>query len=48
MHRLLEDGARTGTQPWARLWAEGHGDHEGPAAGDVEAHLDEWVRCLLA
>jgi hypothetical protein len=26
MHGLLEDGHRRGLQPWARLWAEGHGD----------------------
>ena len=25
MHDLLHDGHRTGTQPWARLWIEGHG-----------------------
>ncbi|KGM13791.1 phosphotransferase [Cellulomonas bogoriensis] len=25
MHALLQEGHRTGTQPWARLWDEGHG-----------------------
>jgi len=26
MYHLLEHGHRTRTQPWARLWSEGHGD----------------------
>jgi hypothetical protein len=25
MHTLLHDGHRSGAQPWARLWSEGHG-----------------------
>lgn len=32
MHDLLVDGARTGTQPWAALHADGHADHWGPAS----------------
>lgn len=39
MFDLLEDGARTGRQPWARLHAEGHADHWGPAAEYVERNL---------
>src|SRR5947207_5168409 len=27
MADLLDNGARTGMQPWARLHAEGHGEH---------------------
>jgi hypothetical protein len=46
MHDLLVDGARTGRQPWARLHAEGHADHWGPAADYVEAHHDFWVDAL--
>ena len=26
MFDLLERGYRTGTQPWVRLWHEGHGE----------------------
>lgn len=40
MFDLLERGGRTGEQPWARLWAEGHGDHWGAAADYVES----WAR----
>jgi len=47
MYDLLRDGHRTGAQPWARLWAEGHGDHWGPAAEYVERHLDRWTAALL-
>ena len=47
MHERLRRGARTGAQPWARLWAEGHGEHWGPAADYVEAHVDEWVGWLV-
>lgn len=36
MYDLLRDGHRTGVQPWARLWTEGHGDHWGPAADYIE------------
>ena len=42
MFDLLERGARTGEQPWARLHAEGHADHWGPTADYIEANLDTW------
>jgi Ser/Thr protein kinase RdoA (MazF antagonist) len=42
MYDLLERGGRTGAQPWARLWSEGHGTHWGAAAEYVAAHLDAW------
>jgi len=47
MYDLLRRGSETGEQPWARLYAEGHGDHWGPAADYVEAHLETWRRALL-
>lgn len=46
MFRLLEEGARTGRQPWARLHAEGHADHWGPAASYVAEHLEVWRAAL--
>ena len=42
MYDLLERGSRTGQQPWARLWAEGHGDHWGAAADYVRAYEKVW------
>jgi hypothetical protein len=46
MFDLLVDGARTGRQPWARLHAEGHAEHWGPAADYVADHADTFVRAL--
>ncbi|HEX4703845.1 MAG TPA: phosphotransferase [Pseudonocardiaceae bacterium] len=48
MFELLRAGARTGTQPWARLYAEGHADHWGPAADYVDRHADSLRAALLA
>ena len=36
MADLLDNGARTGTQPWARLHAEGHGEHWTASADYIE------------
>jgi Ser/Thr protein kinase RdoA (MazF antagonist) len=47
MYDLLCDGARTGTQPWARLHAEGHADHWGPAADYTDTHLTTFRTALL-
>lgn len=47
MYDLLRNSASTGEQPWARLYAEGHGDHWGPAANYVDRHMAVW-RCALA
>jgi hypothetical protein len=47
MYHLLHDGAATGEQPWARLYAEGHGDYWGPAAEYIDRHLGDWARALL-
>jgi len=47
MYDLLRAGHRTGTQPWARLWTEGHGDHWGPAADYIHQNLHRWTTTLL-
>ena len=46
MQDLLRHGAATGTQPWARLHAEGHGDYWGGAARYVARHEAQWRRAL--
>lgn len=46
MYDLLHS-ASLGEQPWARLYAEGHGEHWGPAADYIEAHLERWTSALL-
>lgn len=48
MFELLRSGARTGTQPWARLYAAGHADHWGPAADYAERHAPVFRAALLA
>jgi Ser/Thr protein kinase RdoA (MazF antagonist) len=48
MYDLLHRSSITGTQPWARLYAEGHGNHWGPAATYIERHLPTWTAALLA
>lgn len=40
MHTLLAHGHRTGEQPWARLWDEGHGEVWRHDAEWVEAHAE--------
>lgn len=47
MYELLRRGAETGEQPWARLYAQGHADHWGPAADYIEGHLEIWRRALI-
>ena len=47
MYDLLHSASITGEQPWARLYAEGHGEHWGPAAAYIEAHLEQWTSALL-
>jgi hypothetical protein len=46
MADLLDNGARTGTEPWARLHAEGHGEHWTAAADYIERNLPAWRRAL--
>jgi Ser/Thr protein kinase RdoA (MazF antagonist) len=45
--KLLEDGARMGVQPWARLYAEDHGAYWRRAAEYVERHSGVWRDELL-
>ncbi len=47
MYDLLTRSARTGAQPWARLHAEGHAGHWGPAADYIDRHRQAWTRALL-
>ena len=47
MYTLLADGHRTGTQPWARLWAEGHGGYWQRDAEWIEAHAAALRAALL-
>ncbi|WP_198950208.1 phosphotransferase [Kineosporia sp. A_224] len=46
MADLLAAGATSGEQPWARLFAEGHWEHWGPAADHAAAHRERWRRAL--
>jgi hypothetical protein len=45
--KLLEDGARMGVQPWARLYTEDHGAYWRRAAEYVERHSEVWRDRLL-
>jgi hypothetical protein len=38
--------AETGRQPWARLYAEGHGDYWEAVADYADRHIDAWSRVL--
>ena len=46
MYQLLEDGARTGMQPWARIYALDHGKHWEQASDYIKTHLKEWGLAL--
>jgi Ser/Thr protein kinase RdoA (MazF antagonist) len=46
MFDLLRESAETGRQPWARLYADGHGDYWGPAADYADQHIDTWTWAL--
>jgi Ser/Thr protein kinase RdoA (MazF antagonist) len=48
MFQLLERGARTGEQPWARIYADGHADYWKQSAAYVDHYLGEWKKALLA
>jgi hypothetical protein len=47
MHDFLRDQAARGTQPWAGLWAGGHGDVWRGDAQYTGEREDEWSRALL-
>lgn len=46
MFDLLREGSRTGRQPWARLYAEGHAGYWGPAADYIDLHQRTWQQAL--
>ncbi|MGW8975008.1 phosphotransferase [Streptomyces platensis] len=48
MHDFLREQAALGTQPWATLWAEGHGDVWRSDAAYIEQRADQWEKALLA
>jgi hypothetical protein len=48
MHCFLAEQAAAGRQPWAGLWAAGHGQAWQADAGDTEAHESAWAAALLA
>jgi hypothetical protein len=47
MYELLKEGHRTGRQPWARLWDEGHGQVWLSDARFIEANSDRLRAALL-
>ncbi|WP_307839186.1 hypothetical protein [Streptomyces sp. MBT97] len=48
MHDFLRDRAARGVQPWATLWAEGHGTAWRSDAEYIEEREEQWLRALLA
>ena len=46
MFDLLRASSLSGQQPWARLYAEGHGDYWGPAAEYADRHIAVWTHAL--
>jgi hypothetical protein len=47
MYQLLLNGSLSGQQPWAHLYAEGHGEHWKQAATYIEKNLNCWRHALL-
>jgi Ser/Thr protein kinase RdoA (MazF antagonist) len=47
MYQLLLNSSSSGQQPWARLYAEGHGEHWKQAATYIEKNLNRWRQALL-
>jgi hypothetical protein len=47
MHAFLAEQAAQGTQPWARLWQEGHGDAWQADAGYIAGRETQWHQALL-
>ncbi len=48
MHDFLRDQVAQGNQPWATLWAEGHGDIWRSDAEYIEQREELWARALFA
>jgi hypothetical protein len=47
MHAFLAREAARGTQPWARLWQEGHGDAWDADTSYIARREDQWHQALL-
>ncbi|WP_449344183.1 phosphotransferase enzyme family protein [Streptomyces nigrescens] len=47
MHDFLRDQTALGNQPWATLWAEGHGDVWRSDAAYIEQREEQWASVLL-
>jgi Ser/Thr protein kinase RdoA (MazF antagonist) len=47
MYQLLLNASSPGQQPWARLYADGHGEHWKQAATYIEKNLNRWRQALL-
>jgi hypothetical protein len=47
MYDLLAAGHANGTPPWARLWAEGHGDVWRRDTAYIAQHEQEWLAVLI-
>ena len=48
MHTFLAEQAAQGTQPWTRLWKEGHGDTWQADISYITQRADHWRHALLA
>jgi len=48
MHDFLRARAAAGSQPWASLWAAGHGYAWRNDAGYIRQRERDWSRALLA
>ncbi|MEV4055630.1 phosphotransferase [Amycolatopsis sp. NPDC049688] len=48
MYDFLAAQATAGTEPWRRLWNDGHGTHWRRRADHLDRHHDLWLRALLA
>ena len=47
MHQFIAEGAANGVEPWARLWADGHGESWRADAEHIERHRADLERALL-
>jgi hypothetical protein len=47
MRAFLAREAARGTQPWARLWQEGHGDAWDADTSYIARREDQWHQALL-
>ncbi|WP_222719554.1 phosphotransferase [Actinokineospora xionganensis] len=47
MRDFLAAQAAAGTQPWARLWLEGHGTAWRLTAEHIDRHAESWAKALL-